>query len=140
MKLNIVKHWRDDDGMVQLELRASTPDYTTSLTFYTYPDRLMQFARALSDFSGAYSDQPCFEEGSQEDTCAYWIRLRALSINGRGHSLLQVSTVNRGDLSDAAACSFSSALEVAAINRLGTTLAHWVQTGTSDYAFDPAQS
>lgn len=140
MKLNIVKHGQDDDGMVQLKLRASTSDYTTGLTFYTYPDRLMQFARGLSDFSGAYSEQPCFEEGSQEDTYAYWIRLRALSINGRGHSLLQVSTANRGALIDVAACSFSSALEVAAINRLGTTLAQWVQTGASDYAFDPAES
>ncbi|KQZ59362.1 MULTISPECIES: hypothetical protein [unclassified Lysobacter] len=137
MKLRIVKRWQDDDGMVELELHAETRDYATRSRFYTYPDRLMRFAHELVDFSGATADRPCFEEGSQEGTSAYWIRLRALAFDARGHSLLQLSTVRRGDVLERAAFDYSSEMEVAAINRLGTTLVAWIEVGADDFVYEP---
>ncbi|MEG3792190.1 hypothetical protein V1318_18890 [Lysobacter sp. CCNWLW3] len=137
MKLRIVKCWQDDDGMVELELHATTPDHSTRFCFYTYPDRLLRFAHELVDFSGARADRPCFEEGSQEEGSSYWISLQALAFNDRGHSLLRLSTMRRGELLEQAACSYSGEVEVAAINRLGATLVAWTEAGTGDFLFDP---
>lgn len=57
--------------------------------------------------------------------------------DARGHSLLQLSTVRRGDVLERAAFDYSSEVEVAAINRLGATLAAWIEVGSGDFVFEP---
>lgn len=125
MQLRLSKIWMDYDGMLELDLSASSSGYSCRINFYTYPYQLTAFGDAMADFSGRFGQDCVFEVGSPDEGSYCWVRLRAYAIDNLGHSALEVITQRNGAPQIRASCSFSGELEVASINALGRKLAAW---------------
>lgn len=135
MHLRISTLWIDDDGMLQVELSASSRGNACELDFYAYPEQLTEFGEALSAFSGAAGQSAVFEIGSPKERSYCWIRVEAYPIDGVGHSALEICARKNGARHVSMSSMFSAELEVASINELGLAVKRFGSGEASEVDF-----
>ena len=140
MRLSLRRLWKDDDGMLQLELSAQNGRRALSQDFYAYPEDLRQFGAKLEAFPTSVEDAPTFEYGANDPKVYCWLRLRAYVFDGSGHSALELMVQNNKQPPEQASALFSTKLEAAALNKLGQELVAWSRLNEGDLEFEASEA
>jgi hypothetical protein len=125
--LRLARLWTDSDGMVQVEVQATTTEWRATQDLYTYPDDLASFAEALETFPTGPNAEARFEYGKENGEVHSHVLLRAFLLNGRGHSAFEIKTNNNKKEPHKAVAHFFMPCEVATVNRIGKELRTWSQ-------------
>ena len=123
--IELVVLWTDDDGMLQLGIRASSAAHTLYHETYVYPDALAEFGKNLTTFPLHAQAAVMFECGSKDPKFNNYLRLRAFVLRPTGHSALEIESEIRGVPPSRAESHFFIAGMPADFNRLGSELAAW---------------
>ena len=118
--------WTDDDGMLQLAVRASSSVHATHHETYVYPGSLEEFAAALKDFPRDSADEVVLECGSKDPKCHDYFRMRVFMLRLTGYSALEVESEVRGDPPVRAEAHFFIPGMPADFNRVGSALIAWL--------------
>jgi hypothetical protein len=140
MHLALHRLWEDDDGMLQLQLRAQSGERALSQDFYAYPEDLRQFGATLEAFPSSAKDSAVFEYGSGDPKVYCWVRLRAYLYDSAGHSALEVMVENNLEPPAQASAQFSVKLEAATLNKLGQELVAWSRSKERDFEFEAREA
>lgn len=128
--------WRDDDGMLQLDVGASNERTSARMELYAYPADLLAFASGLENFPASSKDEVVWESGGPDPKWFGHMRLRAHVLNGSGHSALEVLMDVRGAEPNRATSAFSLRCNPADINELGRRIKVWLAEPTSELVME----
>ena len=118
--------WTDDDGMLQLQFKASTASHMTDHETYAYPDSLVKFGTALVEFPRDLKAEAILECGSKDPKWSDHLRLRVFVLKPAGHSAMEIESEVRGTPPVCATTHFYVPGKPADFNRLGTELLKWL--------------
>lgn len=127
--------WTDTDEMLQLDITASNDAQVGRQDFYVYPEQLEAFARELMAFPKDRGHTVSLEYGEDPQFYCY-VRIRALVLDSRGHSALEVSLDNRQDPPLKAESLFYMACEPATVNVFGKNLLSWTKEMTEPLRYE----
>jgi len=125
----------DDDGMVQLSISASNPEFKASIDEYTGLAAYKNFGEKLREFP-TNSRELIFESGVDDNRYPTYLFLRTYIYDTLGHAGLEVKMRKNGSAIVSAQSGFSIATEVASINAFGKALVEWVESGEDRLSFD----
>jgi hypothetical protein len=128
--------WRDDDGMLQLELSVENSTHRLTQDFYAYPEEISRWAEELCDFPSTAASESMFEFGIPGPNSHCHGYLPAFVIDGVGHAAIEVSARNFEDPPNAKAARFSVLGEPSAMNRLGWSLRAWTRDPSRLFQFE----
>ena len=123
--------WTDDDGMIELAVKASGSTHTAYHKTYLYPYELEAFAAGLRDFPQVASPEVVLTSGSKDPKSYDYFRLRVLLLKPTGYSALEFDSEIRGDPPNRAEVHFFLPGLPADFNRMGSELSRWL-TDTSE--------
>lgn len=118
--------WTDDDGMVQVAVKASSSFHATYHETYLYPHELEEFASALKEFPRGSTDEIVLESGSKDPKFQEFLRMRVLLLKPTGSSALEIESEVRGDPPLCAETHFFIPGMPADFNRMGSELITWL--------------
>lgn len=118
--------WIDDDGMIQLAVKASNSVHAMYGEGYLYPDELEEFATALREFPRSSADEIVLECGSKDPKSYGYLRLRVFLLSLRGPSALEVESEVREDPPIRSEAHFFIPGLPADFNRIGADLTKWL--------------
>jgi len=118
--------WTDDDGMLQVGVKASSSAHATYHEAYLYPDSLEEFATALKEFPRRGEDEVVLECGSKDPQWYGYLRMRVFLLSPTGQSALEVESDVRGDPPVRAEAHFFIPGLPADFNRMGSALIAWL--------------
>lgn len=110
----------DDDGILMVAIRASSPSHSVYHETYLYPGDLVAFSDELMTFPRNQQAVVTIESGSKDSAYHEYIRICAFLHKANGRSLLEVESVVRGDDSARAEIHFFITGYPADFNRLGS--------------------
>ncbi len=122
--------WTDDDGMLQIVVRAAGPGASASMEVYSYPGDVEAFASRLEAFPSSSKDEVAWESGDSDPKWYGHMLLRAHVLNGRGHSAIEVLMDVRGDPPHRAKSNFFLRCNPADLNEMGRNIRAWLQNPT----------
>jgi hypothetical protein len=96
--------------------------------FYAYESDIRQLGAKLAVFPTGSLDDAVFEIGNEHDEkWAHFIRIRFFVKDLSGHAALAIKFVRNGDVMAKAISEFCLPLDVASVNRLGSSIrdCHW---------------
>jgi hypothetical protein len=102
-------------------MEVSNGIQSSEMEFYINTESLVEFADALEAFPKQKDHVFLWEIGSEtpEDRWAYYLRLRAFTLNSTGHCAIQIRWNNNESLPDRVVTDFCIKAEAGQINRLG---------------------
>lgn len=136
MYLTLNRLWVDADGMLQVGVFLEGGGYAATQDIYVHPDDLVDFGKKLQSFPQSISDEAVLEIGSLEPNAYCWFKLRAHVFDGRGHSVLELSSSKNGDPHICAHAHFSVPIEAASLNALGKQIELWAKSNEQKLAFE----
>jgi hypothetical protein len=122
--------WTDDDGMVQLGVRASNFTHAAYHETYLYPEDLQAFAAELKEYPRAVDAEVVLECGAKARNFHDYFRLRLFLLKPTGQSALELESEVRGDPPLRAESHFFIPGWPADFNRLGSALLAWLADTT----------
>jgi len=119
--------YEDDDGILMLAIRASSPSHSVYHETYLYPEDLVTFSEELKVFPRNQHTDVTLESGSKDPGHHDYIRVRAFLHEPNGSSLLEIDSIVHGDATVRSNSHFTMAGYPADFNRLGTEIATWIK-------------
>ncbi len=127
--------WTDDDDAVQLGVRVSNDIQTGSLEFYVYPGALSEFGIKLEEFPKTIDDVIKLEYGSEENYYCDFC-LKALVLDGVGHSAFEFCFDNRQEPPSKSSMLFYVICEPEAINEFGRKFGSWAKDMSGKFRYE----
>lgn len=124
-----------NDGMVQPMVTASNDSQVAQQDFYTFPEKLRSFATKLQNFPKYLDDFVSFEYGDSPTMYSY-ILIKAIVVNSRGHSAIEIKMDNRLETPLKSSCNFFMKAQPANINELGKQLFQWTTNMEEEFRFE----
>lgn len=115
------------------EFYISDGRYAAAQDSYLDDSQWLEFARNLQSFPGDLASEVIF--GGVYPEAAYYIFLRAFIFDEVGHAALEIRIARNGDEVLTAKSHFSIRCEVATLNRLGSELQRWIESGDNEFEF-----
>ncbi len=119
--------WTDDDGMLELSIRASSRAHTLYHETYVYPDALVAFGEKLKAFPQSATSEVALECGSKDPQFHDYIRLHLFVLKPTGSSALEIESEIGGSPPLRAENHFFIPGMPADFNRFGSELVAWVK-------------
>ncbi|HXS92152.1 MAG TPA: hypothetical protein VN705_22535 [Steroidobacteraceae bacterium] len=116
----------DDDGMVQLGVRAASSTHAAYHETHLYPDSLASFGEELKGFPRAVDTEVVLECGSKDPKWHDYFRMRVFLLKATGRSALELESEVRGTPPVRAESHFFIPGMPADFNRLGSGLVAWL--------------
>jgi hypothetical protein len=129
-RVDIKTLWTDDDGMLQISVRAAGAGNSASMEVYSYPADVEVFAARLEAFPSSPKDEVTWESGQPDPKWYGHMLLRAHVLNGSGHSAIEVLMDVRGDPPNRARSNFFLRCNPADLNELGRKIKAWLPNPT----------
>jgi hypothetical protein len=120
----------DDDGLWEIQLRATNGSYAAGQALYAYPENFVEFIAQLKSFGTTIHDEATFESGSESAGWAHFVLLHAFIHSPRGDAALHVRATNNQNGLHGHTAEFSISAEPGALNRLGRAIEQWVGNAT----------
>jgi hypothetical protein len=128
--------WTDDDGMLQIAVRAVGEGNAASMEVYSYPADIELFASRLEAFPCSPKDEVCWESGETDPKWHGHMLLRAHVLNGSGHSAIEVVMDVRGDPPGRSKSNFYLRCNPADLNELGRRIKAWLPDSSEQLAVE----
>jgi hypothetical protein len=128
-QLRITRTPYEEPHTLNLLVAASNGRLRGALEIYVSTNELSELAEVLKVFPRHKDDVHLWELGSErpEDRWAFYFRLRAFTINARGHCALHVRFSNNKSLPETELSEFCIAAEPSQINHLGALVAEFAK-------------
>ena len=123
--ISLLRYPYDDDSW-HLQLSGSDAGFGGTQEFYAHPDELVAFATKLTEFPRSIRDEARFERGAPPGRYADYVLLRAYLYDSVGHAALEFAVHSTVGLPAGGRAHFHIGCDVAALNRLGEQLHHWI--------------
>ena len=124
-ELILTTQWTDEQ-FIAVSFHASSDRHSTTVEIPIDAEDLRTFATALCHFPTPGQTDPVLEEGTDDETWASYLRLRARQFDPLGHSILEVTARTNGRRDIAARSTFAIRADPAQLNALGRALLKWV--------------
>src|SRR5262245_49030695 len=119
---------REDDGMLELQVRVEGSGHIGTHKTYVYPEELSAFGAALQSYPFSESREAVLEVGSQDPSWYGYLKIRVFLLSGFGRSALEMQYETRGELPDRAAGTFYVSGEPASFSRLGEDICRFASS------------
>jgi hypothetical protein len=128
--------WTDDDGMLQLAVRATSPTHSAYHETYVYPDSLASFAQELREYPRAVGAEVVLECGSKNPKWHDYLRMRIFMLTSTGQSALELESEVRGSAPSRAEAHFFVPGMPADFNRLGAEIVAWLSNPSERFRIE----
>lgn len=136
MHFHIQPLWTDDDTLMQVRISLAGNGRESWGEAYCYPQKFLEFGRALIDFPSSISHEVKFELGSTDSRYAEHLLLRAFVHDSVGHCALEFIGETRGNAIVSSSVRFAVPTQAASLNELGRQILVWAESPTLLFSFE----
>lgn len=137
MNISLERRWTDDDGMLEVAIRVSNGQQTSTMRVYVYPSELESFGAELRRFPSSPSHEVTLESGSREPRWYGHFRMRVF-VRRYTRCTVEISTFVPAEAPDGFEARFYAEVEAAELNELGRQVESWARSDRRGLEFPAA--